>query len=91
MASRQLLAEPVVIDRFWKNRRKDAVVTSLRSYEGFNLCDLRVNYMSKAGKLEPTPKGLCVVVTRLPDLAKAINKALARAKELGLIDEEGAE
>ena len=42
-------------------------------------------------ELQPTSKGLSLVLARLPDLAKAINRALVKAKELGLIDDdEGA-
>jgi Transcriptional Coactivator p15 (PC4) len=91
MASRNPLPEPIVIDRFWKNRRrKDAVVIQLSSYEGHNLIDLRTHSMSSDGKLLPTKKGLAVSILRLPELAKAINKALARAVELGLIDGEAS-
>jgi hypothetical protein len=39
--------------------------------------------------MRPTSKGVAVVVLRLPELAKAINKALSRAVELGLLDDEG--
>lgn len=85
MSRRPTLDEPVVIDRFWKNRKHDAVITTLSTYEGHNLVDLRTHAM-KEGRLVPTPKGIAVVVRRLPDLAKAVNKALAKARELGLID-----
>jgi hypothetical protein len=87
MASRNPLPEPIVIDRFWKNRRKDAVIIQLSSYEGHNLVDLRTHSMSSDGKLLPTKKGLAVSILRLPELAKAVNKALARARELGLVDD----
>ena len=46
--------------------------------------------MTKDGKLAPTHQGLAMVVLRLPDLAKAITKALAKALELGLLDDDGA-
>jgi Transcriptional Coactivator p15 (PC4) len=91
MASRNPLPEPIVIDRFWKNRRKDAVIIQLSSYEGHNLVDLRTHSMSSDGKLLPTKKGLAVSILRLPELAKAVNKALVRARELGLIDDEAGE
>ena len=32
--SRPTLAEPVEIAKFWKNRRHDAIVVSLSTYEG---------------------------------------------------------
>jgi hypothetical protein len=87
--SRVTLPEPVEIAKFWKNRRHDAIVVSLSTYEGKNLVDLRMHAM-KEGRLVPTPKGVAMVVLRLPDLAKAINKAVARAKELGLLDDDEA-
>jgi Transcriptional Coactivator p15 (PC4) len=91
MGSRNPLTEPVVVDRFWKNRRKDAIVVSLSCYEGHNLIDVRTHYMSTDGKLLPTAKGTAISVLRLPELAKAINKALAKAIELNLIPDEAGE
>jgi hypothetical protein len=89
-ARRPTLDEPVIVDRFWKNRRHDAIVVSLSTFEGKNLVDLRMHAM-KEGRLVPTPKGVAMVIPRLPDLARAITKALAKAKELGLLDDdEGA-
>jgi len=90
MSRRPTLAEPVVVDQFWKNRQHDAIVTSLSTYEGKNLVDVRMHAM-KDGRLVPTPKGLAVVVLRLPDLAKAVNKALAKARALGLLDGDDSE
>jgi hypothetical protein len=37
--------------------------------------------------MRPTTKGTAMVVRRLPELAAAINKAVAKARELGLLDE----
>ncbi len=90
MSRRPTLDEPVIISKFWKNRRHDAVIVSLSTYEGRNLVDLRTHAM-KEGRLVPTPKGLAIVVRRLPELAQAINKALAKAKELGLLENEKAD
>jgi Transcriptional Coactivator p15 (PC4) len=90
MSRRRALDEPVIVHQFWKNRRHDAVVVSLTTFEGHNLVDVRQHFMNKEGKLQPTQKGLAIVVLRLPDLAKAVTKALAKARELGLIDDEGA-
>ena len=80
----------MIVHQFWKNRKHDAIVVSLSTFEGRNLIDLRQHYMTKDGKLAPTQKGLAMVVLRLPDLAKAITKALAKARELGLLDDDGA-
>jgi hypothetical protein len=89
MTARATLPEPVEIAKFWKNRRHDAIVVSLSTYEGCNLIDVRTHTM-KDGRLVPTPKGVAMVVRRLPELAAAVTKALAKAKELGLIDDGGA-
>jgi Transcriptional Coactivator p15 (PC4) len=80
------LPEPVQVGTFWKNRRHDAIVVTLSTFEGRNLVDLRQHFMNKEGKLQPTQKGVAMVVLRLPDLAKAVNAALSKARELGLLD-----
>jgi hypothetical protein len=91
MAIRPKLLEPVVVDQWWANRRHDAIVTTLQSYLGHNLIDLRKHAMGRDGVLKPTSKGITIKVTRLRDLQKAIGKAIAKAQELNLIDEEGGE
>jgi hypothetical protein len=86
MTARVTLPEPVEIAKFWKNRRHDAIVVSLSTYEGRNLIDVRQHFSDKDGKLKPTGKGVAMVVLRLPELHAAITKALERAKALGLLD-----
>jgi hypothetical protein len=68
------------------NRSGEAVVVSLREYEAGLFVDVRRFYTAGDGRLTPTPRGLALAVRRLPSLAAAINKALARAHELGLIE-----
>jgi len=85
VVERVALREPVVVAEFWANRRGEAVRVSLREYEGTPLVDLRRFYTGKEGKLLPTAKGLALSVHRLPELAVAVAKALAKAKEIGLI------
>jgi hypothetical protein len=87
MSARTTLPEPVQVDSFWRNRRHEAVVSTLSTFEGRNIFDVRVHTMQN-GKLVPTKKGVAIVVLRLPDMARAITKALAKARELGLIDDE---
>jgi hypothetical protein len=83
-----VLAEPVLIDRFWANRKGDAIVTQLRMYEGRALVDVRKFFTDPQGELRPTTKGLSIVVLRLPALAAALVKAERRARELGLLAED---
>ena len=87
MSRRIAIPEEIIVSRFHKNRAHDAVQVSLKSFEGMNLCDVRT-FVMRGGVLVPTTKGISVVIPRLPDLAKAINKALAKAHELGLLDDE---
>lgn len=82
---------PVEITKFWANRRGEAVITALREYEGRPLLDVRRYYSGKDGKLHPTKKGIAIAVGKLPELAAAINAAVAKARELGLLKIEGAE
>jgi transcriptional coactivator p15 (PC4) len=84
----RMLAKPIVVAKFWRNRRGEAVFVSFREYQGRALIDCRVHFTNKEGKLQPTAKGLALVVARLPDLAQAINKAILEAKRLGLLKEQ---
>lgn len=87
---RPSLAEPVEIAKFWKNRaRNESLRVSLSEYEGHCLINVRIYSTGTDGIDRPTTKGIAMGIAKLPDLAKAISKALATAQELGLIDEAG--
>jgi hypothetical protein len=89
MTARVTLSEPIEIAKWWKSRRRDiAVVVSLSTFEGRNLVDIRQHFTNGKGQMKPTQKGVAMVVLRLPELAKAVTKALAKAQELGLLDDE---
>lgn len=85
-ARRPTLPEPIVVDRFFKNRRKDVMATTLSTFKGINVVDVRLFAMTKDGRNVPTPKGVTISVRRLRDLHAAITKALAKAESLGLLD-----
>jgi hypothetical protein len=82
-------SEPEKIDSFWANRAHDAIVVTFSTFKNHNLVDVRKHGTNGAGQLVPTPKGVALKIARLPDLAKAIDKALRRARELGLLEGEG--
>lgn len=88
MTARVTLAEPVEVAKFFKNRRKEVIVVSLSTFEGRNIVDVRQHFHNEQGQMRPTGKGVAMVVFRLPDLHKAITQALAKAKELGLLDND---
>jgi hypothetical protein len=82
------LSEPVLIARFWANRRGEAIFVQLRPFEGCALVDVRKHFTAADGTMQPTKKGLSIVVARLPELAAALSKAAAKAVELGLLEGE---
>jgi Transcriptional Coactivator p15 (PC4) len=85
MSTRATLAEPVVVAKFWANRKGDAVFIQIKEFEGHVLIDLRKHFKDDDGRLLPTKKGIALAIARLPDLAKAINQAVNKSIELGLI------
>jgi Transcriptional Coactivator p15 (PC4) len=90
MTARPLpLAEPIVVSKFWKNRRRDTViVVSLSAYEGINLVHVREHFIGTDGCMRPTTKGLAMIVRRLPELSRAVLAAVEKARELDLLPEE---
>jgi hypothetical protein len=91
MTPRITLTEPVEIAKFWKNRRRnESVHVSLSEYEGHTLINVRVYATGTDGIDRPTPKGVAMGIRKLPDLAAAVTQALAKARELGLIDDEAS-
>jgi hypothetical protein len=90
MTAHPTLTEPIEW-RLWKNRqRRDAITVSLSTYEGRVVAGIRLFTTSQDGKMLPTTKGVTMAVARLPELATAVNRALKKARELGLLDDDGA-
>jgi|GraSoiStandDraft_9_1057307.scaffolds.fasta_scaffold186345_2 Transcriptional Coactivator p15 (PC4) len=83
------LPDPVVVDRFFKNRRRsDVIVTTLSTYQDKNIVDVRQYFTNDKGQLRPTSKGVAMGIGRLVELHAALAKALAKARSLGLLDDE---
>lgn len=84
-----ILADPVVISKLWKNRRRnESVHVTLSEYEGHNLINVRVYCTGTDGIDRPTQKGVSMGIRNLPELARALVKAEAKAHELGLLEGE---
>jgi Transcriptional Coactivator p15 (PC4) len=80
------IEQEIEIAKFWKNRkRSEHVRVSLSEYDNHKLVNIRIWFTGPDGIDRPTYKGVSLVVKRLPELAAALNKALARAQELGLL------
>ena len=81
--------EPIEVAKFWKSRqRNEHVRVVLSNFKGFNVIDVRIFHTGPDGIDRPTPKGISLVVSKLPEFAAALNKALKRAQTLGLLDQE---
>jgi hypothetical protein len=85
--------EPVIISKFWKSPRDHTqhVRVELSKYKGRFLINVRIWQTGSDGIDRPTPRGIAMGIRKLPELARALAKAEAKAKELGLLldDEEG--
>ena len=88
---RPTLAAPVTIAKFWKNRQHIETVHATPSeYQGHCLISVRIYATGTDGIDRPTTKGVSMSVRKLPELARALAKAEAKARELGLILNDGA-
>ena len=80
------LTEPIEIGKFFKNRKGDQVVVQIKEYEGFVFCDIRQFFQDETGVSRPSKNGIAIGLRGLEDLAGIINRTLAKARELGLLD-----
>jgi Transcriptional Coactivator p15 (PC4) len=87
-----MLDEPVEIAKFWKSGRdrKNSIVISIKQYEGHVFLDCRLFGTNSEGQTVPTAKGITIGMGRLSEFVNAVQKAQAKAIELGLIDDEAA-
>jgi hypothetical protein len=82
------LTEAIVIDKWWRNRGGEAIYVRLAPYEGQTLIDIRTWFTDKEGISRPG-KGFACRAKHLRQLVDALTKALARARDLGLLDDDG--
>lgn len=89
MNIRATLLEPIVVAKFWANRKGDAVFVQIKQFEGQVLVDVRKHCAGTDGRMFPTEKGIALPIRRLPDLATAIGKALRQARARHLLADCG--
>jgi hypothetical protein len=83
-----LAEQPIEIGKFFKNRKGDFVVVQIKQFEGTTFLDIRQFFTAEDGKSFPTKKGVAIGLHKLEELAGLIDKAIAKARELGLLREE---
>lgn len=72
----------------WDRNARERVRVEIGQYNGRDTINARVWYWDD-DVLKPGRAGLTLAVKHLPALADAMAKALAKARELGLIEEGG--
>jgi hypothetical protein len=86
--------EPIEIAKFWKSGRdrKNSIVVAIKSYEGHVFLDCRLYGTNAEGQTVPSAKGVTVGTLRMTEFLRAVQKAHAKFKELGLLaDDEAAQ
>lgn len=80
------MTAPVVVAQLRKDQRERLRV-ALDEYQGHQLIDLRITTQLTEGTdlWTPTKKGVCVNVSLLPELVRALQAAEVKARDLGLI------
>jgi hypothetical protein len=78
--------QPIEIAKLWRDRNGTAIIIALRSYKERPFLDLRTFLPTTDGKLAPSQKGLTLPLRKIAEVAKALEKAIERARELGLLD-----
>jgi hypothetical protein len=93
MTRRPTLEAPVEVAKFWKSarNRRQSIVIAIKQYEGHTFLDCRLFDTNASGQSVPTAKGLTVGMARLLEFATGVTGAVARARELGLLDDEAGE
>jgi hypothetical protein len=84
------LDEPIQIAKFWKSarNRKQSIVLAIKHYEGHTFLDCRLFGTNAEGQSVPTAKGVTIGMARLSEFSAAVAKALAKARDLGLLNDE---
>jgi Transcriptional Coactivator p15 (PC4) len=92
VSKRPALEAPVEISRRWKSSRdrKNSLVLAFKTYEGHTFLDCRIFGTNAEGQTVPTAKGITIGTPLLSQFVRDVQKAHAKAIELGLIDDDGA-
>lgn len=85
-ATTDSLAEEIVIAQIWKGRRRvNHVRITLKRFEGRPIVDIRQYFVNAEGRSQPTTRGVALGIDKLPEIARALEKACGRALDLNLI------
>jgi hypothetical protein len=82
------LEQSIEIGKFFKNRKGDVIVVQIKEFQGVVFADVRQFFTGEDGVTRPTKRGVAISLRKLEELAGLINKAITKARELGLLHDE---
>lgn len=74
----------VTVATIQKNKR-EAIHVQLDEFNGRQIFNVRVFYDAEDGSVRPGKAGIAFTVTKLPEFAEAVQRALAEAQRQGLV------
>lgn len=77
-------SQPVIIAQ-WELNSRESLRVELHEYKGTQLIGIRKWFAGASGVMTPGKSGINLSLKHLPRLAAAINDALSKAREEGLI------
>jgi len=77
-------SEPVIIAQ-WELNSRESLRVEFHEYKGIQLIGIRKWFAGANGAMMPGKSGVNLSLKHLPRLAEAVNEALSKAREDGLI------
>jgi Transcriptional Coactivator p15 (PC4) len=78
------MSEPVIIAQ-WELNSRESLRVEIHEYRGTQLIGIRKWFAAENGVMAPGKHGINLSLKHLPRLAAAVNDALSKAREDGLI------
>jgi|SRR5450631_1000150 hypothetical protein len=80
--------KPVVVAE-WELNKRESLRVELHEFKGTQLIGIRKWFVGSGGAMTPGKSGINLSLKHLPRLAAAVNDALSKAREDGLIPLDG--
>jgi len=89
-AKPDLAEQPIEVAKIWKSPRnkRHTIHFALREYDGHPYVDVRTHALNAKGEAKPTKAGVTVTHSRFAEFVAAAVKTLAKAREIGLINDD---
>jgi Transcriptional Coactivator p15 (PC4) len=81
------MSEPVIIAQ-WELNSRESLRVELHEFKGVQIVGIRKWFPAASGAMAPGKDGINLNLKHLPRLAAAVNDALSKARQQGLIMDE---